>query len=151
MTSLNALYSDLIKKEAANPANFGEMQGADGQSQVSNPICGDRIEVFVKLGVDKITRASFTGRGCSICLASASIMTKLSQGVMVADFYGWYRQLPDFLLGFDQTFGSCAEEALKLFQPVQNFPARRGCVTLPWQAMKQAIVLGQERGGDVNR
>ncbi len=80
LDDLRDLYQEVIFDHNRNPRNFREMADADRQIDGFNPLCGDRLTLFIKLDGDKIADASFQGQGCAISTASASLMTDIVKG-----------------------------------------------------------------------
>ncbi len=136
---VRALYSDAIRQHGRHPAHAGRLDGADGSARGDNPMCGDRVEVFIRRDGDTISQASFQARGCEISLASADLMCEAVAGQAVDRV----RRLADDVETMART-GVCeaCEAALEQLQPlsaVHEFPSRVKCVTLPWRALIAAV------------
>jgi len=144
---LRELYQQVILDHHRRPRNFHAVEGADLSAEGFNPLCGDRVRVELKTGPDGTYREiGFTGSGCAICTASASLMTETLKGRTKeqADrlFDGFHR-----LLTGDVDPAAMADELGKLavFAGVREFPVRVKCATLPWHTFHAAA----EGGGTV--
>ncbi len=139
MSELRDLYQEMILDHGKNPRNFGETEGArecDGY----NPLCGDRIKVFVKIEDDVIREVTFQGTGCAISTASASIMTSSLKGKTVDEAEKVFKDFRELVTG-----AAIAEEEadklgkLAIFAGVSEFPTRVKCATLGWHTLMNAI------------
>jgi len=136
------LYREVILDHARRPRNFGEMDDADCHIHGDNPTCGDEVTLHLKFGEGHhIDKATFTGAACSICMASASLMTqKIKSGSRENALHLWDRfhnmllTEADAGLNLEDELGD-----LQALQGVRKFPMRVKCATLPWQALKQAL------------
>lgn len=140
---LRDLYDAVIRDHGSKPRNFGELHG-EGCQHVhgDNPSCGDEIDMYVKLGQDgKVEDIKFTGQGCLISQASASMMTKKIKGKTQAEANEMIAVFRGIATGKDRK--STEEEEnlgeLILLEGVQQFPQRVKCAMLGWRAMEQAI------------
>ena len=136
---VRALYSDSIRQHGRHPIHAGPLPDADGSAKGDNPMCGDRVEVFVRRAGGAVAAASFVARGCEISLASADMMCEAVVGVA----FDRVRQLGDAVETMAKT-GRCeaCDAAMERLQPlsaVHDFPSRVKCVTLPWRALIAAI------------
>ena len=134
------LYREVILDHARRPRNFGEFPEADCHIHGDNPLCGDEVTLHVKFAPDSsIEKAQFTGNGCSICMASASLMTqkiKRQSRSEAASLWDRFHHMltADIDPGPDESLGD-----LLALHGVRKFPMRVKCATLPWQALKQAL------------
>ncbi len=140
MTSeLEELYQEVILDHSRRPRNFGELTDAAVLVHGDNPACGDEIHLGVKFGEGGNLQAiKFTGHGCAISQASASLMTMKLKGKSRADIMEMFRAFHDLVT--DET----AEPArslgdLRLMQGVRKFPQRVKCAMLAWRAVEQAL------------
>ncbi len=136
---LRALYSDTIRQHGRHPTHAGRLEDADGAAKGDNPMCGDRVQVFIRRAGDTISAASFEARGCEISLASADLMCEAVAGQAVERVRG----LAGDVEMMART-GHCevCDAAMTRLQPlaaVRDFPSRVKCVTLPWRALVAAI------------
>jgi nitrogen fixation NifU-like protein len=146
MSELRELYQEVILDHSRKPRNFGELTGANRRAQGTNPLCGDRATVFLKVDGDVVQDAGFVGSGCSISTASASMMTESIKGKTRAEveaLFDTFRELITKDPGGRQ--GSAAPLGkLAVFSGVGEFPARVKCATLAWHALRAAL-KGEEQ------
>lgn len=136
---LDTLYRQVIMDHYKNPRNRGEIDGDTLTVNMNNPTCGDRIQLQMQVEDGIVKEAKFVGEGCSISLASASMMTQTIKGKKVEDAYKLSQIFSDMMLGKDyddETFDLGDIEAL---QGVAKFPARIKCATLAWKAMEKGL------------
>ncbi len=141
---VRALYSDTIRQHGRHPVHAGRIVDADGSGKGDNPMCGDRVQVFIRRDGDTISQASFEARGCEISLASADLMCEVVAGQSSASIRG----LADDVEAMART-GQCplCDAAMTRLQPlaaVHDFPSRVKCVTLPWRALIAAVDGSEE-------
>jgi nitrogen fixation NifU-like protein len=134
---LPALYQDVVLDHNRRPRNLRELQHAQ-QAEGDNPLCGDRITVYVRLAGDVVADASFRGAGCAICIASASLMTEAVRGKTM-DEVDALRRSVDALVGAPP--GAPVEDlgALSALAGVRQFPVRVKCAMLPWTSLDAAV------------
>jgi nitrogen fixation protein NifU and related proteins len=143
---LRELYQQVILDHSRKPRNFGELQG-EGCVHVhgDNPSCGDEIDVYARLDNGQVAELKFTGQGCAISQASASLMTLKVKGKSQADALSMAHTFRGIVTGKDRDLA--AEDALgdlQLLEGVQHFPQRVKCAMLAWRALEQA--LGEASG-----
>lgn len=136
--NLDSLYRQVIMDHYKSPRNYGTLSDNALTLEMNNPTCGDRIEVHLMIEDDRIKDVKFEGEGCSISLASASMMTEAVKGQKLVDALTMSETFSRLMLGeidelSDQDMGDA--EALK---GVSKFPARIKCATLAWKAMEKA-------------
>ena len=136
--NLDSLYRQVIMDHYKSPRNYGTLSDNALTLEMNNPTCGDRIEVHLMIEDDRIKDVKFEGEGCSISLASASMMTEAVKGKKLVDALTMSETFSRLMLGeidelSDQDMGDA--EAL---QGVSKFPARIKCATLAWKAMEKA-------------
>jgi nitrogen fixation NifU-like protein len=139
MGSLGTLYQDLILDHNRTPRNFRPMENANRRVEGHNPLCGDRLTVWLRMEGDVIQDAAFQGSGCAISRASASLMTTAVKGKTrceAEDLFDRFRRLVTGLLEPSE-----AESLGKLaaFGGVSEFPVRIKCASLSWHALKAAL------------
>lgn len=144
-SNLDQLYRQVIMDHYKNPRNKGEITDENRLSvNMNNPTCGDRIQLHMKVNEDgKIDDARFTGEGCAISLASASMMTEIVKGKDVDDALKISEIFSEMMRGEDYDDETYDLEDIEALQGVSKFPARIKCATLAWEAMKKG--LDQER------
>ena len=141
---LKELYQEIILDNAKNPRNKGKCDGYNHDAKAHNPLCGDKVHIFLKLDKDKnITGLSFEGEGCAISLASASILTDTLQG---KDLSFTKKMTTDFLNMIKEktkiTLNSLTEDqvtTITSLSGVQKFPMRIKCATMVWHTLLSAI------------
>lgn len=134
---VRALYSDAILAHARAPRHAGRPEGFDGQAKGDNPMCGDRVTVFVRHGAGGVVaEAGFEARGCELTRASADLMCEAVAGLAEADVRSMAGQVDQLA-----RTGACPAcgEALQPLSAVHEFPSRIRCVTLPWAALVAAL------------
>ena len=138
---LKELYRDVILDHNKRPRNFGRLDPADGQADGHNPLCGDRLSVFVKMDGDRIEDLKFEGKGCAISTASASLMTEAVKGKDKAAVGHLFEQVHNLLT--QQDAPATAELGkLAALQGVREFPSRVKCASLCWHTLNAALDRG---------
>lgn len=139
--SLRELYQEVILDHSRHPRHFGPLAGHTHMAEGHNPLCGDRVKVFLRVDADdRIQDAGFEGRGCAISVASASLMTDLLTGRTVAEaeqLMGGFLALVKE--GDPQILDDADRDRLQVMAGVSAFPMRVKCATLAWHAMKAAL------------
>jgi nitrogen fixation NifU-like protein len=140
MSELKTLYQELILDHNKNPRNFRVMEDADRTVEGYNPLCGDRYTVYLKMDGDRVTDVSFTGSGCAISKASASVMSSIVKGKTRAEVEELFEKFHLVVTG-KQRGEELVEELGKLaaFSGVSEFPARVKCASLAWHTLKSAL------------
>jgi nitrogen fixation NifU-like protein len=138
-SELEELYQDVILDHSRRPRNFGELPDAAVRVHGDNPACGDEIHLAVKFRADGgCEEIKFTGHGCAISQASASLMTMKLKGKSRAEAIEMARAFHDLVIGGQaeppQMLGD-----LRLMRGVRKFPQRVKCATLAWHALEQAL------------
>ena len=137
---LRELYQELILDHNRRPRNRRAMADATAHADGFNPLCGDKVQVFVKLDGDRIADVSFDGIGCAISTASASLMTTELKGKTLAEAREIFERFHAMVTGDPEA--RVADEKLgklAVFQGVCEFPVRVKCATLAWHTLKAAI------------
>jgi nitrogen fixation NifU-like protein len=135
---LRDLYQEVILDHNRRPRNFGRLDDANRHAEGYNPLCGDRIDLTLRVEDDRVQAIAFEGSGCAISTASASLMTEALQGRTVDEARELFRSFHDLLT----TDGENDLERLgKLaaFAGVREFPIRIKCATLAWHALQSAL------------
>jgi nitrogen fixation NifU-like protein len=133
---LDELYRELIVDHYQNPRHFGEVAGATAEAGLHNPTCGDQLHVGLRIEDGVVRDAAFTGHGCSISMASASMLTEMAVGRPVDEARRVAEDFIAYLTGGTETE---PPGDLKALVGVRKFPARVKCATLAHYAMKQAL------------
>lgn len=135
--SVEAMYQDLILEHYRKPRNKGVLPGATASAHISNPTCGDEVTVEAIFDGGIIRDVRFTGQGCSLAQASASMMTEMAKGASVGAVRRTAAALERLLRREPVTRDALG--TLIAFEGVARYPARVGCVLMPWRALEQAI------------
>jgi len=144
MTSeLRDLYQEIIIDHSRNPRNSGQLETATGEAKGNNPLCGDRVTVYVELGDGKIVDAAFEARGCAISIASASMMTEHIKGLTVEQAQIAHEEFNNHLTKSEAP-DLKQESELAALMGVRNFPTRIKCATLPWHTFIVALKGGAD-------
>ncbi|MCZ7583609.1 MAG: SUF system NifU family Fe-S cluster assembly protein [Deltaproteobacteria bacterium] len=140
MSDLRDLYQEVILDHNKNPRNFRAMDDADRKADGFNPLCGDKVTLFVRLDGDVIADVSFQGSGCAISTASASMMTQVLVGKTLAQAEALFDAFHDVVTG-DPTHAAdtSAVGKLAVFAGVREYPTRVKCATLVWHTLKSAL------------
>jgi len=140
MSAIRELYQQVILDHNRSPRNFRKMADATKSMEGYNPLCGDHYTVYVKLNGDTIDDISFTGSGCAISKASASVMSATLKGKTKAEavrmFEQFHRLVTGSLPAEEQTE---ALGKLAAFAGVSEFPARVKCASLAWHTVRAAL------------
>jgi nitrogen fixation protein NifU and related proteins len=135
---LDQLYRRVIMDHYKNPRNKGKLEDGSLTVDMNNPTCGDRIHLTLKVEEGKVVDAKFEGEGCSISMASASMMTQAIKGKDIETALKLSKIFSDMMQGkeVDDSIDLGDIEAL---QGVSKFPARIKCATLAWKALERGI------------
>lgn len=136
---ISALYQEMILDHYRKPRNKGEIPGADASVQMKNPLCGDEITLHVRFGENAIDDLSFSGRGCSISQASASMMTQLLKGREIGEVETLRHAFRKMVMGDEAAAGDSSLGSLRALSGVARFPARVKCALLAWNALETAL------------
>ena len=138
MADLRELYQEVIFDHYKQPRNFHALPGADCSAEGYNPLCGDRVTVYLKTKDGVIEEVSFEGSGCAISTASASLMTEVLRGKSLADveqlFSGFHAMVTEAEAAPHPELGK-----LEVLSGVREFPARVKCATLAWHTLNAAL------------
>ncbi len=137
-TDLRDLYQEIILDHSRNPKNAGVLEDPTGEAQGNNPLCGDRVTVYVKLDGDRIEDVRFDARGCAISVASASMMTELLKDKTLEDAEAVFERFNTQLTTKEAPVLADDDE-LSALMGVRDFPTRVKCATLPWHTLKAAL------------
>ena len=146
MMDLRELYQDIILDHGRHPRNQRALEHPTHLARGHNPLCGDRVTVYLVLDGNRIDDVSFEGRGCAISTAAASLMTEVLKGKTLDEARALFAQFHAKVTG-----GETAElpealledaERLEPLLGVKAYPARVKCATLPWHAFEVALKTG---------
>jgi len=137
MGDLRDLYQEVILDHSRKPRNFRTLEGADHRVEGFNPLCGDKVTLFLRLEKGEVKDISFQGSGCAISTASASMMTEILKGKTCQQAMKLFDEFHGLVTG---KAGNGAELGkLAVFSGVCEFPIRVKCATLAWHALKAAL------------
>jgi nitrogen fixation protein NifU and related proteins len=136
MSDLRDLYQEVILDHNRRPRNFGPLPAANRRAEGHNPLCGDRVTVYLDVEEGRIRDVSFEGAGCAISTASASLMTEALKGLSVEAARGLFHGFHELV-----TQGDEGEDLGKLavFTGVREYPMRVKCATLAWHTLMAAL------------
>jgi nitrogen fixation NifU-like protein len=140
MPDLRDLYQEVVIDHSKRPRNFHKLEGANHTAQGYNPLCGDKVTVYVKLDGNRLQDISFEGSGCAISTASASIMTETVKGKTAEEAQALFESFHDLV-----TTGSVSRRdapplgKLEVFSKVSDYPVRVKCATLVWHTLRSAL------------
>lgn len=140
---LKDLYRDVILDHNKHPRNFGALEPADARAEGHNPLCGDRLTVFVKMSGDRVEDIRFEGKGCAISTASASLMTEAIKGKRKAEIDSLFSKIHS-LLTQQSAVADSSLGKLAALQGVREYPARVKCASLCWHTLNAALDKPQE-------
>jgi len=135
--NLDTLYRQVIMDHYKHPRNRGTFEDDSLTVEMNNPTCGDRIFLQFKLDGDTVEDVRFNGEGCSISLASASMMTEAIKGHSVSEALEMSELFSKMMLGHEIDVEGFGVDDIEALQGVSNFPARIKCATLAWKAMEK--------------
>jgi nitrogen fixation NifU-like protein len=139
MNDLRELYQEVILDHGRTPRNFGKIEGTELHADGHNPLCGDRLTVYLEVKDGKVAKARFDGSGCAISVASASLMTEAILGQDLARVEQMFEDFQALLTGkLDPEEAPSRLGKLAVFAGVRDFPVRIKCATLAWHTLRAA-------------
>jgi nitrogen fixation NifU-like protein len=140
MSDLTDLYQEVILDHNRRPRNFGALPDATRVANGHNPLCGDRLKLYLRLEGDRIERIAFEGSGCAISKASASLMTDAVKGQSVPDALALFDRFHQVVTTpMDQPVDEASVGKLAVLAGVREYPARVKCASLAWHTLKAAL------------
>ncbi len=141
MSDLRDLYQEVILDHSSHPRHFQALEDADRSAAGYNPLCGDKITVFLRTKDGRIEEAAFQGSGCAISMAAASLMTQAIRGATTEELEETFHAFHGMVTGEVNSDGSTSARLGKLivFAGVSKFPVRVKCATLAWHALHAAL------------
>ena len=136
---LKDLYRDVIVDHNRQPRNFGKLDPADAHADGHNPLCGDRLSLYVNLDGDRIREARFDGSGCAISVASASMLTEAVKGRTRDEVRKLFEEMHTLLTQHDAPVDTARLGKLAALSGVREFPARVKCASLCWHTLNAAL------------
>lgn len=141
---LRDLYQEVIFDHNRNPRNFRIMEDADRRVNGFNPLCGDKLTLFLRVKDHVITDASFQGSGCAISTASVSLMTEIIKGKTEEEAETLFKQFHEMTTGKSEEINLEAIGKLAVLAGVREYPARVKCATLAWHTLDAALKNQEE-------
>ncbi|HEY5706377.1 MAG TPA: SUF system NifU family Fe-S cluster assembly protein [Terrimicrobiaceae bacterium] len=142
--NIEELYQEVILDHCKRPRNFGPLPDATATIKGDNPSCGDEVELAVRFTPQTIDALKFTGHGCAICMASASLMTVKMRGKSPGDAQAAIEAFRNMLTAPEPAEPPSHFGDLLVFSAVRRFPQRVKCATLAWRALEQALACSSE-------
>ena len=136
---LKDLYRDVIVDHNRHPRNFGKLEPADAHADGFNPLCGDKLSIYVNLDGDRIRDAKFEGSGCAISVASASLLTEAVKGKSRAEVQKLFDEVHTVLTQHDANVDAARLGKRAALSGVREFPARVKCASLCWHTLNAAL------------
>lgn len=141
MSDLTDLYQEVILDHNRRPRNWGSLTDATRVAKGHNPLCGDRLTLYVKVEGGTLTGISFEGSGCAISKASASLMTDAVKGQSLTDALSLFDRVHDMLTTpIAEPVNTDEVGKMAVLSGVREFPARVKCASLAWHTLKSAIL-----------
>ncbi|MCI0488808.1 MAG: SUF system NifU family Fe-S cluster assembly protein [Blastocatellia bacterium] len=145
MTDIEDLYQEVILDHTKRPRNFREMENASCKAEGYNPLCGDKVTIYLKMEDDRVTDISFKGAGCAISTASASIMTESLKGKTRAEVESLFNTFHGLVTGEPRASQEAADLGkLAVFSGVSEYPVRVKCATLAWHTLLSSLKGSRE-------
>ena len=140
MSDLRELYQETILDHHKKPRNFRKLEGANRTADGYNPLCGDKLSVYLKVEDGIVRDIAFVGTGCAISTASASMMTESLKGKSEAAAAALFERFHDLVTGKPHEAGQGPELGkLTVFAGVREYPVRVKCATLAWHTLRAAM------------
>lgn len=140
--SYREMYGEILADHHESPRNWGKIENPSAEEKGYNPLCGDQVTVYLKLKDGKIEECAFEGEGCSICMASASIMAERMQGCPNQDAQNLIEAFREKMQGAESVVGlpdEDSEDDIVALYGVKRFPVRIKCALLPWTTLKKGL------------
>jgi nitrogen fixation protein NifU and related proteins len=140
MSDLTDLYQEVILDHNRRPRNFGALADATRVAKGHNPLCGDRVTLYVRLDGDRIADVAFEGAGCAISKASASLMTDAVKGRSIPEAMTLFDRFHHVVTTpVDQPIDEASVGKLAVLAGVREYPVRVKCASLAWHTLKAAL------------
>ena len=136
---LRELYQEVILDHSKAPRNFGHPAATNRVALGNNPLCGDRLSIFLTFEDGVVIDAAFQGQGCAISVASASLMTEAVRGKTEADVRDLFERFHRLMTEDDADAEIANLDKLAVFAGVREFPVRVKCATLAWHTLVAAL------------
>ena len=138
--SLSELYQDMVVDHSKAPRNFGKLEKANHSAEGYNPLCGDKVFIYLDIEDGKIQDIHFEGTGCAISTASASLATEYLKSKKISEFEVVFTKFHQLVTGQDCDVKNGPDLGkLTILEGVKEFPTRVKCATLVWHTIKNAL------------
>jgi nitrogen fixation NifU-like protein len=145
MSDLRELYQEVILDHHKKPRNFRKVEHANRKADGYNPLCGDKVTVYVEVQDGVVRDIGFVGAGCAISTASASMMTESLKGKTEAQVEALFQRFHDLVTGKPHDAAGAPELGkLEVFSGVREYPVRVKCASLAWHTLHAALAGSQE-------
>jgi nitrogen fixation NifU-like protein len=144
MNALRELYQEVILDHSKSPRNFRELGPGTRSAKGHNPLCGDRISLFVEIRDGVIRDVGFRGAGCAISTASASMMTEALKGKSEVEAEALFSKFHELVTGKTALVEDEGLGKLAVFAGVRDYPVRVKCATLAWHTLRAALAEQEE-------
>lgn len=140
MPDIRELYQELIVEHSRRPRNFGKLEGADHEATGFNPLCGDKVTVYLKMEGDVVSEIRWDGAGCALTTAAASLLSERSKGKSRAETEALFDIFRKLVMGDSLSEAEAAQLGkLAVFSGVKDFPVRVKCATLAGHTLRAAF------------
>jgi nitrogen fixation NifU-like protein len=139
MSELRELYQAVVLDHYKKPRNFRVLAGANRSAAGHNPLCGDKVTVYLKVEDGVVKEIGFQGSGCAISTASASMMTESLKGKTLAEAETLFKNFHALVTSPSGEGSASGLGKLAVFSGVREFPVRVKCATLPWHTLQAAL------------
>jgi nitrogen fixation NifU-like protein len=144
MADLRELYQEVILDHHKKPRNFHKLEHGNRQAQGYNPLCGDKVDVYLQIENGVVRDAAFVGTGCAISTASASMMTESVKGKTEAEVERLFERFHKLVTGNGVEADQVELGKLAVFSGVRDYPMRVKCASLAWHTMRAALAGSKE-------
>ena len=142
MFDIKDLYQEVIVDHNRSPRNFGKLDPAGRTLEGFNPLCGDRLTLYLDLDDGHISDISFDGHGCAISIASASLMTEGVKGKSVQEAGAIFNDFHELVTDTSQDIDPVSMGKLAVLAGVREYPSRVKCATLCWHTLRELLAGG---------
>lgn len=142
MSDLGDLYQSVLLEHSRSPRNQGALPGANRTAEGYNPLCGDRVTLWLRVDGDRVMEARFVGEGCAISRASASLLTGMVKGKTRSEAEELGERVQRLVTGHASEGDAAALGRLAALGGVARFPGRVKCATMAWHALRVALAAG---------
>ena len=139
MNDLRDLYQEIILDHGKSPRNFGKPESFTAEADGYNPLCGDKVHIYVTLKDGRVEDVHFEGRGCAISMASASLMTEVLVGKTETEARALFDKFHELVTTEHDLVGDDDFDRLVVLGGVRQYPSRIKCATLAWHTFNNAI------------